>query len=147
MTGMQHSTTVNKVSYIHDKGKCIIDIMIYTLHICMNCTNVFIYNQYQLKYHTLKHKGFCNTGKIQEGYPFTHHSNIKQSYHNAKAHAFSLSFCLSCSVRNRCGKIIRPVKWFLGPMIEIYYKCWKSYQPRPFIIGLRPTGILNTVVM
>ena len=44
------------------------------------------------------------------------------------------------SVRNKCRKIsIRPVKWFVSPIIEICYKCWKSYQPRPFIIGLGPT--------
>ena len=28
------------------------------------------------------------------------------------------------------------MKWFVWPIIEICYKCWKSYQPRPFIIGL-----------
>ena len=25
------------------------------------------------------------------------------------------------------------MKWFVSPIIEICYKCWKYYQPRPFI--------------
>ena len=63
-----------------------------------------------------------------------------------------VSLLISCvltsfagSVRNKSEKIIGPVKWFVSPIIEICYKCWKIYQPRPFIIGLGPTGISSTV--
>ena len=49
------------------------------------------------------------------------------------------------SIWNKSGKMISPVKWFISPIIEICYKCWKSYHPRPFIIGLSLTGIWNTV--
>ena len=33
------------------------------------------------------------------------------------------------SVRSKSGKIISPVKWIVSPIIEICYKCWKSYCP------------------
>ena len=38
-----------------------------------------------------------------------------------------------------------PVKWFVSPII--CYKCWKSYQPRPFIISQGLTGISNIGLM
>ena len=49
-----------------------------------------------------------------------------------------LQDAIKCSVWNKSGKIISPVKWFVSLIIEICYKCWKSYHPRPFIIGLGP---------
>ena len=47
------------------------------------------------------------------------------------------------SFRNKSRKIICPVKLFFIPIMEICYKCWKSYRPRPFIIGDGPTGSSN----
>ena len=53
--------------------------------------------------------------------------------------SWNLTPWLNTSVWNKSGKIIGPVKWFVSPIIEICYKCCKSYQPRPFIFSLRPT--------
>ena len=49
-----------------------------------------------------------------------------------------LQDAFKCSVWDKSGKIISPVKWFVSPIIEICCKCWKSYNPRPFIISLVP---------